>query len=128
MTGRALGFIGTGHIAAAVIEGIAGQPGWDRPILVSPRNAARAADLAARFGCVRIAESNADVAAHAATVILALRPQDAAAGLAGVSFRADQSIVSLMAMIPMARLRDLVRPASSIVRTCLRSTSGARCC
>jgi pyrroline-5-carboxylate reductase len=43
-----LGFVGTGTIAAAIVEGLCATPDAG-PILVSPRNADTAADLAARF-------------------------------------------------------------------------------
>jgi len=45
----AIGFIGTGHIAAAVVEGLVTAPGPAPRICVSPRNAQKAAELAKRF-------------------------------------------------------------------------------
>src|SRR3546814_15545206 len=51
-----LGLIGTGTIAAAIVEGLALS--GNEPILLSPRNADIAADLASRFSHVGVASDN----------------------------------------------------------------------
>ena len=53
-----IGFIGTGHITKAVVEGLCGDGDPPAPILLSPRNRTVAADLAGRFESVSVATDN----------------------------------------------------------------------
>ena len=67
-----IGFIGTGTISAAVVEGLQSLP--DAPeIVLSPRSEATSIALAAKFAKVSRAQSNAD-AAKADIVFLGMRP------------------------------------------------------
>lgn len=110
-----LGFLGTGAITEAVVTGLGAAPGAP-DIVVSPRSAARSRALAARFANVAVAPDNQTVLDRADTVVLAVRPQDIAAALDGLRFRREQTIISFVALVPMVRLRDLVRPAERICR------------
>jgi pyrroline-5-carboxylate reductase len=86
-----LGFIGTGTIAAAMVEGLGGHA------VLSPRSAAVAADLAGRFPGVRVAESNQAVADQCDLVVLAVRPQVAEEVVRELRFRMGQKVLSLVA-------------------------------
>jgi pyrroline-5-carboxylate reductase len=105
-----VGFLGTGEIAAAMVRGLAGQ---GHSILVSPRNAATAASLAAEVAEVRVA-ANAEVVAGSDVVFLCLLARVAEAVLPGLPFRADQSVISVMVDAPLHRLRPLCAPATDI--------------
>jgi pyrroline-5-carboxylate reductase len=111
-----LGFIGTGTIATALVEGLctAGIPGLH--ILLSPRNTAKASRLAAMFSQVEIAEHNQAVIQGCNAVILALRPQAAVPVLRGLKFPSDLKIISLIAVTPLSVLRDITAPALEICR------------
>jgi pyrroline-5-carboxylate reductase len=110
-----LGFLGTGAITEAVVAGLSAAP--EAPsILISPRNAARSRALAAQFPNVRVASGNQTVLDQADTVFLAVRPQDIVAALDGLRFRREQTIISFVALLPMARLKGLVTPAERICR------------
>jgi pyrroline-5-carboxylate reductase len=111
-----LGFIGTGTITAALVEGLctAGVPGLH--ILVSPRNAAKASRLAATFSQVEIAEDNQAVIQGCGTVILALRPQVAVSVLRELHFQSDRKIISLIAATPLNVLKDITAPAREVCR------------
>ena len=113
-----LGFIGVGHIAGAMVTGLSTSPGWSEPILLSPRSAAMAASLAARFPAVTIAADNQAVIDGCDRLVLAVRPQVAAAVLGELSIRPDQPILSLIGMVSEAELRRLVRSTALIVRAC----------
>src|SRR3546814_6581800 len=63
-----LGFIGTGTIAAAIVEGLALS--GEEPILLSPRNADIAARLSDRFSHVGVANDNQAVLDQSDLVIL----------------------------------------------------------
>ena len=111
-----LGFIGTGTIATALVEGLctSGTPGLH--ILLSPRNAAKAARLAAMFSQVVIAETNQAVIQGCDTVILALRPQVAVSLLRELQFPSDRKIISLIAVTPLTVLKDITVPAREVCR------------
>lgn len=111
-----LGVIGVGNIAAALLTGLATGPNPPGRVLLSPRNAAQSAALAARFATMRVAADNQAVLDGSAMVILAVRPQMARAVLAPLRFRPDHRILSLIAIHPVTRLAPLVAPASRIAR------------
>jgi pyrroline-5-carboxylate reductase len=96
-----LGFVGTGTMAAAMVEGLAGDD-----ILVSPRGAGIAADLAARFPGVTIAASNQAVVDGSDMVILSVRPQIAEEVIRALRFRPGQKVLSLIAATRIDRIRD----------------------
>lgn len=109
-----LGFVGTGTIAAAIIEGLVAS--GDEDIIVSPRNAEVAAALASRFSRVTVARSNQEVLDRSRTVILSVRPQIAGEVLQALRFRPDHRIVSLIATLSTDFLRAATAPAARVVR------------
>lgn len=84
-----VGFLGTGEITAAMVRGLQGQ---GHRILVSPRNAERAAALAAEFREVSVAP-NDQVVAGSDVVFLCLLARVAGEVLPGLPFRAGQTII-----------------------------------
>ena len=108
-----VGFIGTGEITAAMVRGLAGQ---GHTILVSPRNAAMAASLAAEVPEVGIAP-NERVVEGSDVIFLCLLACVAEKVLPGLPFRAHQSIISVMVDAPLATLRQLCAPATEIAIT-----------
>jgi pyrroline-5-carboxylate reductase len=108
-----LGFIGTGNLAAFFVEGL-GRAGSPYAITVSPRNAAKAADLRARFG-VAVAPDNRAVVDSCDLVVVSLLPQQARAVLAPLKFRKGQTVLSVMAGIGLAAMRELAFPATLAV-------------
>lgn len=92
-----VGFIGTGTITAAILRGMKASSLQDWPVLVSPRNADVARELADSLPGVAIGADNQDVADRSDLVILAVRPQVAEEVLRGLRLRADQRVISLIA-------------------------------
>ena len=123
--GETIGFLGTGRIASAVVEGLmraAGPAAFS--VTVSPRNAERAAALADTFPGVSVAADNQAVLDRSRVVFLCVRPQAAVDVLAPLAFRPDQTVVSLIPM-PAAVIQARVAPARRFVRvlplpTCAR--------
>jgi pyrroline-5-carboxylate reductase len=110
------GIIGVGAIGAAIVSGLC-EGVKDAPrIVLSPRNASRAADLAACFPTVRVAQSNQEVIDGASVVLLCIRPQEAKSVLPGLRFSSQHTIVSMMAGISIETLRELVAPAQEVAR------------
>lgn len=112
-----LGFIGTGAITEALVRGMLRDDPSDLTIVVSARSAEVSDRLAARFPrVVSVAPNNQEIVDGSDIVVLAIRPQIARKVLTGLSFRADQIVVSLVAMLAMDDLGKLVAPARHIVR------------
>ncbi len=87
-----IGILGVGHFGGYLVEGLS-RGARSVPLVLSPRNAGRAAALAARHGCA-VAASNQDAVDRADVVLLATRPDDAAAIVASLRWRKDQVLVS----------------------------------
>lgn len=99
-----LGFVGTGSITQAIVRGLKGSSLRDRPILLSPRNADIAAELAGSLPGVTVAPDNQSVIDGTDIVVLAVRPQIAESVLRLLRFRPDQQVVSLIAGASVATI------------------------
>lgn len=108
-----IGFIGTGRIAEAVVTGLCTSASSPDEVLLSPRSAAIAQRLATRFPAVQVAASNEAVVAGSEVVVLSLRPAMAEEVLRPLAFRHGQRVLSMMALVPLARVRALVEPAEA---------------
>ncbi|KQV21171.1 pyrroline-5-carboxylate reductase [Rhizobium sp. Root1203] len=91
------GFIGTGTITAAMIEGMMSSALPVSGVIVSPRNADLASSLAERFSQVRVATSNQAVADEAEVLVLAVRPQIAEDVLTSISIPPGRTLISVIA-------------------------------
>jgi pyrroline-5-carboxylate reductase len=114
-----LGFIGTGHIAAAMVAGLCTAPrAGDRPkkILVSPRNAETAAGLARRFTQVAVARDNQAVVDGSDWIVLAVRPQIARETVEGLKFKRGQTVLSLIAPVADDWIAEAVKPGRFAAR------------
>jgi len=98
-----IGFIGTGTISAAVIEGLQSLP--DAPeVVVSPRSEATSLALAAKFKRVSRAQSNTEVAT-ADIVFLGMRPMHLDEAMAGIDFKTGQIVASMVAGFSLADIK-----------------------
>jgi len=103
-----LAFIGGGNmgttIMAAVLDKGLCKP-WD--IAVSDKNQTRLEQLKKDF-CVYTAERNADAAARADTIILAVKPQNLDAVMSGLKgkLNPEQLVLSIIAGKPIATLKQ----------------------
>lgn len=102
-----IGIIGTGTIASAVVEGIAGD---GHAITVSESSAGRAALLAAQFANVSVA-SNKLVLDRSDVIFLGLMAEASRDVLDQLEFRADHRVVSLMAGATLAEVGRMITPA-----------------
>jgi len=111
-----IGFVGTGAITAAIVTGLSTEGGPRPAIRLSPRNAARASDLASRFDNVSVCVSNQEVLDSSETVILAVRPQVAEEVLSDLKFPPGQTAISVVAGFPTRRLASLGVPGGQVWR------------
>lgn len=109
---RTVGVIGVGHLMHHLVPGLlrAAEPPH---IVLGPRNAETAADLAARFG-VDVAQSSAAVVAQSDIVVVAVRPFQVTEALDGLPWRSGQTVLSLMAGVSIAQLEALAAPARAV--------------
>lgn len=121
-----LGFVGTGTIAAAIIDGLA-MAGVEASIVVSPRNAEVAAALAGRHANVRIAADNQAVLDGSDMIVLAVRPQIAPEVIGQLGFRPDHHVVSLIATVSLDDLRRMTGGSVSAITRAVPLPSVARC-
>ena len=106
---RSIGIIGAGHLAGYLVAGW--RRAWpDLEVIVSSRNAAQAARLAATYGAA-VAPDNQAMAAAAEVLVLATRPADAVAALRGCAFRPEQIVISVAASVRLAVLAAAAAPA-----------------
>ncbi len=99
-----IGFIGTGAITEAMVRGLLASMPVVETVIVSPRNAAIAARLAADFPGVRIAGDNQAIVEACQTLVLAVRPQIAEEVIRPLQFRDGQSVISVIAATDRDRL------------------------
>jgi pyrroline-5-carboxylate reductase len=111
-----IGFIGVGNIAAAVVEGLCTSGFAGLEIFLSPRNATRSSALAAAHSNVRRLGSNQEVLDRSEIVFISVRPAIAPGVLKELSFRPEQMVVSLVALLNYSELQELVRPATQVCR------------
>lgn len=83
---------------------------------VSPRNAEKAAALAAAFPQVCVAKNNQEVVDGSDVVVLAVISQVARETIGALQFRAGQRVISLMGLFSLSVVKDLVAPASRVCR------------
>jgi pyrroline-5-carboxylate reductase len=114
-----LGFIGTGAITDAVVQGLHAAGNTKHDIHLSPRSEARSRAFAARYERVLREDSNATVVAKSDIVFLAVRPRQMPE-LGGLRFRAEQTVVSFLAGTPIDQLRPSwpPPPGSSVSCPC----------
>jgi pyrroline-5-carboxylate reductase len=111
-----LGIVGVGAIAEAIVTGLCEGEDAAPTIHLSPRSGGRAGRLAARYRSVHVVDSNQVVVERADVLLLCVRPHEAATALSELAFRAPQTVISVMAGIPIDDLRPLAAPAEVFVR------------
>lgn len=111
-----IGIIGVGEIGKAMVEGICEGDGEAPEVLLSPRGAATAADLASRYANVRVCADNREVAERADLLIVALRRRDRHEALDGVRVDASAIVVNVMAGVPNDELRQILGTDAVLVQ------------
>jgi len=111
---KRFGFIGVGELALYTIRGVR-QGGYDAPILLSPRNHEKARLLADQYAC-EVQADNQAVVDNCDCVVIATRPADCLHTLAELSFKPGQLLVSVVAGVDIASLREALPQGLEIAR------------
>jgi pyrroline-5-carboxylate reductase len=113
------GFIGIGTMSSAIVRGLCTLAEAPTSIILSPRNAIKAAALSqAHPSIVSVAASNQDVLDRSHVVFIGVLPKQCEEVLRSLKFATHHIVVSLVSTSPLSLLIDACAPApsSSIVR------------
>lgn len=111
-----IGFIGSGRMASALLKGIlhaAIAPPGD--VIVTDKIPAAAEELA-RWTGTRTLQSNSEVAAEAAVLILCVKPGDVPAALREAGNLNGKLLISIAAGVPLRRLREWASGNPRLIR------------
>ncbi len=115
---RRIAILGAGRIGEALISGLLSS-GWRdaADLTASARREERVAELAERFG-IAATTSNAEAAAGAALVVIAVKPQDldVLLGELGTLVQPDQTVLSIAAAVPTAAIERHLADGVPVVR------------
>ena len=104
-----LGFIGTGHIASSVIEGIFKSKLKIKKIYISPRNKTIAKKLNKRFKKITISSSNQQLIDKSNWIFLAVTPQVGNKILKKLNFKKNKKIISFISTINLKNLKKYTK-------------------
>lgn len=115
---RKIAILGAGRIGEALVSGLLSS-GWREAaeIAATGRRAERVAELRERYG-IESTLSNHDAAAGASLIVIAVKPQDIEAllGEVGGLILPEQTVLSVAAAIPTARIEKRLAPGVPVVR------------
>ena len=109
-----VGFIGVGDLALYTIGGVR-HGGYTEAIMLSPRNRENSQWLARNLDC-EVLPDNQSVIEQSNLVVIATRPPQCLETLQELEFRPDQVLISVVAGIPIAQLRENLNREIEIVR------------
>lgn len=104
-----LAIIGVGHLASFLVRGLR-RFGFEGEIVLSPRNAKKARQLARKETC-QVAMSNQEAIEGRDIVILSTRPAEAESVLDATNFTPEQLVISVVAGRSIDQLEPLATPA-----------------
>ena len=115
---RKVAILGAGRIGESLISGLLSSQ-WREPgeVAATTRRAERVAELRERYG-IEATLSNHDAAAGAALVVIAVKPQDIESllGEIGTLLVPEQTVLSVAAAIPTARIENRLAERVPVVR------------
>jgi pyrroline-5-carboxylate reductase len=111
-----LGFIGTGKIAASVIEGIYKSNISYEKIIISSRNKLISRNLKKRFKKISIEENNQKIIDKCNWVFLSVTPSVGDKIIKNLRFKKNQTVISLISTITLAQLKKAIKVKVKIIR------------
>ena len=111
-----LGFIGTGQISKAVINGILKSQIKYSKIFISKRNLKISAELSRKSKKILIIKNNQEIINKSDWVFLAVTPTVGNKILKDLNFKKKQTVISFISTIKMNELKKYIKVTSKIVR------------
>ena len=111
-----LGFIGTGKIASAVINGVCSSKIPFNRIYISPRNKLIAQQLKKKFKKISIEKNNQEIVNKCEWVFLSITPNVGNRIIKNLKFKSSQIIISFISTIKLNQLKKAIKVKAKIVR------------
>ena len=111
-----LGFIGTGKIASAVINGVCSSKIPFKKIYISPRNKLIAQQLKKKFKKISVAKNNQEIVNKCEWVFLSITPNVGNKIIKNLKFKSSQTIISFISTIKLNQLKKAIKVKAKIVR------------
>jgi|EP01044_Picomonas_judraskeda_P013056 pyrroline-5-carboxylate reductase len=112
-----IGFVGTGAIAEAICTGLCTGPAAPDSVVLSPRSAERSARLAAAHDSCTVATDNQSVVDGADIIFVCVLPAQLDNVLSSLTFRPEQTIVSLVSTSTLPGVASCSKlPASQVFK------------
>lgn len=108
-----IGFVGSGNMAGAMARGWAGAAGFDGSMSFTDGGSGRAAEIATEVGG-KVAADNAQLAAQADLIVLAIKPAELDS-VAGELSEPRKPLLSLLGATSLARLSEVL-PGTPVAR------------
>jgi pyrroline-5-carboxylate reductase len=114
MNNPVIGFIGVGELALYTIKGVR-SGGYTGTINLSPRNREKAEFLETNYDCKTLSD-NQTVVDNSDYIILATRPDDCLAALTALNLKENKTLISVVAGVSVAQLKNCINNNIEIVR------------
>jgi len=111
-----IGFIGTGKIASAVINGICKSKIIHKKIIISPRNKEISKKLKKQFNTIKIAKNNQEILNSCDWVFLAVTPTVGKKIIKDLKFKSNQTVISFISTINLKQLKKAIKVKVKLVR------------
>ncbi|MFJ6773932.1 NAD(P)-binding domain-containing protein [Kitasatospora sp. NPDC091257] len=128
MTVKRVGIIGVGEIGRAIVTGLRHGDDPGPEVLLSPRGARTAAELAERYEDVRVCADNQEVVDGSELVIIALRRQDWREALTGLHVPDDRVVVNVVPGVGTGELRRVLATDAAVTHAIPLPTVRERRC
>lgn len=111
-----IGFIGTGTITTAVIEGLLKSKARLGQINISLRSKKNSSKLRRKSKKIKVFSKNQDIIDKSSIIFISLLPKIASKELVKLKFKKRQTIVSFVSTLNLKTLKKLCKPAKKIVK------------
>ena len=111
-----LGFIGTGKIASSVISGICSSKINYKRIIISHRNKIISQSLKKKFKRITIEKDNQEIINTCDWIFLSVTPTVGEKIIKNLKFKSNQTIISFISTITLAKLKKAVKVKAKIIR------------
>ena len=111
-----IGFIGTGKIASAVINGICKSKIIHKKIIISPRNKEISKKLKKQFNTIKIAKNNQEILNSCDWIFLSVTPTVGKKIIKDLKFKSNQTVISFISTINLKQLKKAIKVKVKLVR------------
>jgi len=111
-----IGFIGTGRIATAIIQGMYLKKIQTNKILISARNKKNSFFLKRKYKKISILRDNQDILHHSDVIFLTTTPKVGKKILSKLQFKKNQTVFNLMSTIHNSELKKMIGKVKKIIK------------